>query len=400
MRGTSFLTVAFVGSLLCATPVRGQDASFDPSKTVVPLGGVKLSARYMGLAESIGTGFCLDERCKFIGTNYHVAINLGKSPRIRGEKAAKSYLGSAEDDEGATVMEAQDRKVSPMVYNVAHDFAIYELKTPLSNKGMSGVTFSLDELETGEEVDIYTFPPPNPIHVRRVLTKFSATFLGGTQAGLLAFNFEASETGQTIQGGMSGGLIIDRKTQRAVGVLVGVAKHDNVATAIPAQFVSGFVKRVAPSLYVEIFPDLVRGLLRPTQPLDDLYPRYVPEGTISTDPIPRIEESTDIRRLREKAQDLEESIKNFVAVQTLHFERTRVPRKTSEYEIRVIDGRQAFREYPGGKRELKHLPLPTGPVVDPGNEWLTLPAMVGTELNLKISQARGTVVMGQAVKVY
>ena len=41
-----------------------------------------------------GTGFCLDQDCRFVGTNYHVAKIMGKYVRIKGVFSAHRYLDS------------------------------------------------------------------------------------------------------------------------------------------------------------------------------------------------------------------------------------------------------------------------------------------------------------------
>jgi len=68
------------------------------------------------------------------------------------------------------------------------------------------------------------------------------------------------------------------------------------------------------------------------------------------------------------------------------------PQAEAQFEVRVIDGYQRFREYPEGKEEFQDLPLPSlNNVVGTGGEWSELPEMVGTKLALKIRQAADVV---------
>jgi hypothetical protein len=49
----------------------------DFDKTVVPITELKLLG--LGIEGEFGTGFCLDPTCRFVATNYHVAISLSCS---------------------------------------------------------------------------------------------------------------------------------------------------------------------------------------------------------------------------------------------------------------------------------------------------------------------------------
>jgi hypothetical protein len=217
----------------------------------------------------------------------------------------------------------------------------------------------------------------------------------------LGFNFEASERGQLITPGASGGLIIDRKSQQAVGVLVGVATGTKIAAAISIQTLAEFLKKVRPELYEELFPDQVREHVSPAVAQADIYPRYVPPPSFSGAVQYRPTETAEIKRLREKGQELADSIYDFVAVQTLDYGGMRRPPSPSEYEVRMIDGVQRFREYPDGVAELRNIPIPpTNPILVPGGEWFTLPALIGTELNLKMWEAPDKVIEGRRIKVF
>jgi len=129
---------------LPSTVLQAQD--FD--KTVVPITELKLVG--LALEGKFGTGFCLDPECRFIGTNYHVAM-MARPRKIKGEKVIQRYLATGPEDEGATVNDGPS--VGPMKYTVSRDLAIFELRHPLAHH--HGVAFSLDDLEFGQEIDIY-----------------------------------------------------------------------------------------------------------------------------------------------------------------------------------------------------------------------------------------------------
>lgn len=397
--GTATLVLVLAATLSCATFALGQESSFEPNRTLVPIGKVKIG---IGVTFKFGTGFCLDPNCNFIGTNYHVAITTGSTLQIKGEKVTETYLDSSPDDEGATLNEIMDSGVAPMKYNLTRDLAIFGLKHPLGKKGMRGVKFSSDELETNQEVDIYAYPLANGLRVKRSLTKFPGRFAGTTQDGILAFKFALSQGGQSIKPGASGGLIIDHKTQQAVAILMGVGKGTSIVAAISVQSLANFVKRVKPELYAELFP--------PNEPSDgfsseqsmaDIYASYLPTENLSGTIRPRQEESAEIKHLREKAQELADSIKDFIAVQSLAYGGMKTPPATSRYEVRVIDGRQQFRAYPNGDKELPNVPLPqTNPVLGSGGEWSTLPTLVGTELKLKLVQVQDAIIGRRKIKVF
>jgi hypothetical protein len=398
-RGTSTLVLVLAATLLSATFALGQESRFDPHRTLVPISKVKAG---IGVTVKFGTGFCLDLNCNFIGTNYHVAIFMGSTLKIKGEKVTETYLYSSQNDEGATLNEAMDSDVAPMKYNLTRDLAIFGLKHPLANKGMRGVTFNVDELEENQEVDIYAYPLTDRLRLKRSLTKFPGRFAGTTHDGILAFRFELSQSGQSIKPGASGGLIIDHKTQEAVAILIGVGKGTSIAAAISVRSLANFLKKVKPGLYADLFP--------PNEPSDgfssaqsatDIYARYLPTENLSGSIRPRQEESAEIKHLREKAQELADNIKDFIAVQTLAYGGMKTPPAPSQYEVRVIDGRQQFRAYPNGDKELPNVPLPqSNPVLGSGGEWSTLPTLVGTELKLKLVQVQDAVIGGRKMKVF
>ena len=83
-----------------ALPVCAQE--FAPEQVVFPI--VDFKPDIKGLTPfsiKFGTGFCLDEECRFVGTNYHVAKVMGKYVRIKGVSSAHRYLDSGSDHVGA-----------------------------------------------------------------------------------------------------------------------------------------------------------------------------------------------------------------------------------------------------------------------------------------------------------
>lgn len=169
----------------------------DFSETVVPITSVKivpsvelgLSGQLgpvVGISANFGTGFCLDAACRFIATNYHVAMTT-RAHKIKGERIVQRYLATGPHDEGASANYLPNGGVLP--YAIRRDLAIFELRRSLSHH--HGLSFSLDELHVGQEVDIYGYPKGvvNPV---RELTRFPATFTAPTTSGLLAFAYQLS----------------------------------------------------------------------------------------------------------------------------------------------------------------------------------------------------------------
>ena len=75
------LAIIAFAEVLCALSTRGQHNPFIPKRTVLPITTVKMDVGLgVGPEFNLGTGFCLDVRCKFVITNYHVAIRTGRSP--------------------------------------------------------------------------------------------------------------------------------------------------------------------------------------------------------------------------------------------------------------------------------------------------------------------------------
>jgi hypothetical protein len=361
----------------------------DFHKTVVPLTELKFLG--IGLEAKFGTGFCLDPACRFIGTNYHVAM-MAQLHKIKGERVVNRYLATSADDEGATLNNAIAG--GPMRYKFNRDLAILELRYPLSKH--HGVAFSLDELQKGQAVDIYTYPKEG-INPFRKLLQFQATFIGETQDGLLAFNYAFSGE-KSIRPGASGGIVVDKKTQQIVGILNSIALNgDAVAMAVPIQSLLDFVSKVDPYLAKSLFP-----AAKITSPVSaDIYPKFVP-------PPPtaglqhRPEEPAEVRLLRSKAQFIADSMRNFIAVQSFAWgSGNKEPSALAAYEVRVVDGDQRYREYPEGQKEFERVPFPhLNDWALPANEWSELPKMVGTEIRLKVREADDVVVNDKPMKVF
>ncbi len=414
--------------LLRLVPLTSVVFAQDLSKTVLPITEFKLKLKpkksfpssvdlaalkpkiTLGEEADFGTGFCLDPECRLIGTNYHVAMMV-RPRKIKGAEVMERYLATGPEDEGATLNDIFSER--PMKYTLSRDLAIFELRRPLPN--YHGITFSLDDLEIDQQVDIYAYPKEsiNPI---RSLLQFHGAYKGKTTAGFSAFEYSFSN-GTAIRGGASGGLVVDSRTQRIVGVLSRAGEGKNgkpVALAVPIQSLADFVSKAQPWLAQSLFPSANREIISPA--LADLYPRFEfaqpPAADSLGKTLPyfgigflqhRPEEPVDVKVLREKAQLLADSIRNFVAVQTFAFGSggNNVPFAMAAYEVQVLDGYQRFREYPDGKKEFQDVPLSsinTG--VGTGGEWSELPKMVGTAPRFKIHQFPDTVVNGRRIKVF
>ncbi len=364
-----------------------QTQEFD--KTVVPITELKFLG--YGIEGKLGTGFCLDPECRFIGTNYHVAMTA-RPRKIKGEKIIQRYLATSPEDEGATLNDGPS--MDAMKYTLSRDLAILELRHPLPHH--HGVAFSLDDLEFGQEIDIYAYPKES-INPFRSLMQFHGTFKGETPQGLLAFDYSLSAN-KAIRPGASGGIVVDSKTQQIVGILNAIEINGKaIAMAVPVQTLADFVSKVQPSLVGRIFSS-AREISSVSA---DLYPRFVPAppaGTLQNRP----EEPVDVKVLRSKAQLLADSMLNFIAVQTFAWgSGNKAPAAEAAYEVRVLDGYQRFREYPDGKKESEEIPHPRlNRWVIPADEWSELPRLVGTDFRLKVHEAPDAVVNKQGIKVF
>jgi hypothetical protein len=381
----------------------------DFSEIVVPITSVKItpSAKLgitgklgpkLDLGATFGTGFCLDAACRFIATNYHVAVSA-RVHKIKGEKVVQRFLATGPDDKDATANDVPNGDV--LAFAMKRDLAIFELRRSLSHH--HGLTFSLDELQIGQEVDIYGYPKGiiNPI---RKLTRFPATFKAPTTSGLLAFEYQLSSDKPIRIQGASGGIVVDRKTEKILGILSGT--NETTAVAVPVQTLADFVTKVQPFLAQRIFPTT-----KDVSPVSaDLYPKFQPPPDLFAGFVPsytgvlqhRPEEPYEVTVLREKAQLLADSIRNFIAVQSFAWgSGNGEPNAEAEYEVRIVDGDQRFRSYPEGKKEVEEIPYP--PIKGwalGADEWSKLPKMVGTEYRLKIQEAADSIMNRGRVKVF
>jgi hypothetical protein len=393
----SILTICSCGSAVGAAPGRLQHHSTNSPTTsvedaenlesVVPISELSLG---IGIEVKFGTGFCLDRACRFIGTNYHVAM-IVRAHKIKGERVIQRYLASGPDDEGATLNDAP--AFGPMKYTLSRDLAIFELQHGLPHH--HGVAFSLADLQVGQQVDIYAYPK-EPLSPRRKLLRFPGTFKGQTTTGLLAFDYGMS-AGKAIRPGASGGIVVDDKTRQIVGVLNGVDKENEaIALAVPIQSLEDFVSKVQPFLTQSIFPS--SGEISPVS--EDLYPKFIPPtaGLVEHRP----DEPYEVSMLRKNAQTLADSMRNFIAVQRLAWgSGDKEPAAQAAYEVRVIDGSQMFRSFPDGTKELEEIPPPSlNHSIVPGVEWSELPEMVGTELRLKVHQVADANVNDKRMMVF
>jgi hypothetical protein len=415
-----FASIMIVSSCLCS-PGPTQEAfprrlTIPPSsehvqdfnETVVPIASVSITPSVelgktgrpgpgLDLRAKFGTGFCLDTACRFIVTNYHVAM-AGDAHKIKGERIFRRYLATGPHDDEATVHILATGDVLP--YATKRDLAIFELRHPLPHH--HGLTFSLDELDVGQEVEIYGYPK-GKINPLRKLTRFPATFKGPTTSGLLAFDYQSHQP--ILIAGASGGIVVDRKTEKIVGVLN--ATTETMALAVPVQTLFEFVSKVQPFLAQRIFASA--NVVSPVSA--DFYPKFAPPSDRNAKFVPthfdglqhRPEEPAEVQVLRARAQFLSENMLNFIATQSFEWgSENKEPDALAEYEVRVIDGAQRFREYPDGNKDLERVPEPrsaSGWIV-PAHEWSMLPKMVGTEVRLKVNQAADVVVDDRRIKVY
>src|SRR5438093_896973 len=387
-------------SLSTIPPSSTVEHTQDFSEIVVPITLVKMTPSLklgisgklgpkLDLDANFGTGFCLDAACRFIATNYHVAMTT-RADKIKREKIIQRYFATGPHDEGATANYLPNVGVLP--YAKKRDLAIFELRRSLPHH--HGLTFSLDEPQLGQEVDIYGYPN-GIINSVRKLTRFPATFKAPTTSGLLAFDYQLSGDKPIRIRGASGGIVVDRKTEKIVGILSETTEA--TALAVPIQTLGDFVSKVQPFLAQRIFPTT-----KDVSPVSaDLYPKFV-QSPAADSLQHRSHEPAEVKVLRKKAQLLADSMRNFIAVQSFAWgSGDKEPAAQAEYEVRVIDGLQRFREYPDGKKELQDVPFPpVNEVVNPGGEWSELPQMVGTALRLKIHQAADTVVNERRIKVF
>lgn len=129
------------------SPPSTEDHTQDFSETVVPITSVRLTPSIkvhvtakpgpkLDLNANFGTGFCLDAACRFIVTNYHVAVT-SRVHKIKGEKIIQRYLATGPNDNGATANTFPSGDV--FAYVKKRDLAIFELRHSLPHH--HGLTF-------------------------------------------------------------------------------------------------------------------------------------------------------------------------------------------------------------------------------------------------------------------
>jgi Trypsin-like peptidase domain len=371
----------------------------DFSEIVVPISSVKITPTLkLGMSgkpkpaldvdATFGTGFCLDAACSYIVTNYHVAIGT-RANKIQKQKIVQRYFATGPEDKGATPNNLPN--LGGVAYATKRDLAMFELQHPLPSH--HGLSFKLDELQIGREVDIYGYPK-GVIKPFRKLTRFPAKFKAPTTSGLLAFDYESSASTPIRVAGSSGGIVVDRETEEIVGILS--ESSETTAAAVPVQTLVEFVTKVQPFLAQRIFP-----ATKQVPPVStDIYPKFVPPRSDGLQHRP--EEPYEVRVLRQKGQFLADSIRNFIAVQSFAWGTgDKEPDVEAAYEIRVIDGDQKFRSFPDGKKDLDEIPVPyRNAWVNPADEWSKLPKLVGTDLRLKVRQAPDVVMNERRMKVF
>ena len=362
---------------------------FIPEQVVFPITDFKPEITYFPhLSITFGTGFCLDQNCRFVGTNYHVARLMGKNVRIKGVRSAHLYLDSGPDDSGA-----QDLKLvggGSLKFTPAHDLAIYQMRQPLKN--CHGVGFDAGDLEYGAKVDIYAHPLN--LNPKRRLIRWSGRFIGKTRQGLLAVSYDEGH----VQWGASGGIVVDSKTKQIVGILSSISEGtDRTLFAVPIKELSNFVARTQPYLQKTLFPKTV--FISPVAP--DLYPAFIWRGGSFSQ---RLADAPEVVKLRRTTQHLADSMRNFTATQMFSWGHdSHEPDVTEAYDTLIFDGWQRWRRPSDGKWFYDQRFIPRfwlRPSVGTGDLWIRLPRILGTELNLPIHKASDATVGGRNIHVF
>ena len=361
------------------------------SESVVPISSLKF--RGPVLEAVMGTGFCLDPECRFIGTNYHVAV-AEKCRKVEGTRIVQRYLATGPEDQDATLNYLASGG-PPLRYALSRDLAVFELAKPLAQH--HGLGFSTNDLLVGEDVDIYAYPKQT-IDPFRTLQVFHGTFKGPTATGLLAFDY-VPNANERIRPGGSGGIVVDKNTGKVIGILDGLdSSGRTIALAVPVESLAGFLESKLPFLAEVLFP--IPTQIPENQP--DLLPKYDPPK----EPVAlqhRPAEPNDIAELRKQAQGLAEDLRNFIAVETFVWGKGNNPPVGADaYEVQVRDGEQMFRQYPDGKKWSARSPRPEGAtsVISPGDVWSSLPLFIGTGVGANIHEAMSTELGGRHTRVF
>jgi hypothetical protein len=384
--------ILFALTLLCVCSSgaeTGKPRGDEFESVVVPIGTAKMTKSGIGLA--LATGFCLDRDCRYIGTNYHVT-DAARPRKVKGQKVVEIYSATTEGERGGTVIFSEDGK-KRMNYVLNRDLSILELRNPI--RGHHGLPYCEEELERGQRVSIYAYPLEG-INPFRKLLKFEAVYDRETDTGLLAFHY-AADNGKLIHGGASGGIVVDQ-SGRIVGVLSALARNaPTVAMAVPVSELAAFVNERLPFLAHAIFPAAAPGI-SPVAP--DYYPRWEPSHR---DGLQRRErEPLEVSLLRSRAETQAEEMKNFIAIQTVEWGTgDKAPSYRAEYEVRIVDGRQTFRELPDGKKELPEIPTPPlNKYLNPNVDWSTNVDLVAKDHSLRIRQVPDQVVNGGRLHIF
>ena len=149
-----------------------------------------------------------------------------------------------------------------------------------------------------------------------------------------------------MRGGASGGIVVDSKTKKIVGILNGIGDgKDRIALAVPVKELSDFVTRAEPYLQATLFPKTVFVSPVAARPVPAL--RVAPRRRSLSQ---RSAEPPDVVKLRRTAQHLADSMRNFTATQTFAWGHdNREPDTTDAYETFIVDGSQRWRR-PGSKK--------------------------------------------------
>ncbi len=370
------------------TTLPTMPAETDVSTAVLPLNSIKFTGLHV--TGKYGTAFCLDQNCRLVVTNYHVAV-IAKVSHIEGHTVLRCRLATGPTDDGATLNGGPEART--LKYTLRRDLAILELSHPLAKH--HGLRYEMTPLHPGQAVEIYSYSRASHPRQRR-LQVVQATYEGDSPDGLLVLRYVPTDKGK-IQPGASGGVAVDRRTHGVVGILNAMGtSSDDVGLAVPVEELAEFVGKVEPFLASEIFPVSTR--IPPSAV--DLYPELV--ALHSEQLKRRNSDSMQIQVLRSKAQALSDNMRDFIALQNLSWgEGSSEPAAVTTMEVRMIEGYQRFREYPDGHKDLVNMPMPPlNHAIVMGSEWASLPKMVGTEFDLQILQEPDTDVNGQRIKIF
>lgn len=113
-------------------------------------------------------------------------------------------------------------------------------------------------------------------------------------------------------------------------------------------------------------------------------------------------ESFPIQTLRKKAQELVDSMKRYIATYrqfpVIISDGKKLEGKSHAWEIRMVDGKQIFRDSHG--KETDKVPCPESPGLNAGGEWSELPKMVSTDLKLRMQQVSDITLLEGTFKVF